>query len=186
MKNIHWLLYLVHLVSTGFRPPLFHSHLDLLNQQFLKYSDILHQYFVWHQQPCNTQSHLNHLFTPFWCSVDDVYSLKCFELLPCDSLLDIFFGNVRANRFYEIIWPLNLHARKSLTLFFLSLQQISKIIETINTQMQSKGRELTEYRERYNIRLVGEGEGEAQGQSSASSRDSEGGGSKSGTGVLVS
>lgn len=51
--------------------------------------------------------------------------------------------------------------------------------------MQSKGRELTEYRERYNIRLVGEGESDAQGQS-ASSRDSEGGGSKSGAGVLVS
>lgn len=65
-------------------------------------------------------------------------------------------------------------------------EQISKIIESINTQMQSKGRELTEYRERYNIRLVGEGEGEAQGQSAASSTDSEGGGSKSGAGVLVS
>jgi len=52
--------------------------------------------------------------------------------------------------------------------------------------MQAKGRELTEYRERYNIRLVGEGEGETQGQSAASSRDSEGGGSKSGAGVLVS
>lgn len=52
--------------------------------------------------------------------------------------------------------------------------------------MQSKGRELTEYRERYNIRLVGEGEGEAQGQTSAPSRDSEGSASKSGTGVLVS
>lgn len=52
--------------------------------------------------------------------------------------------------------------------------------------MQSKGRELTEYRERYNIRLVGEGEGEAQGQTSATSRDSEGSGPKSGTGVLVS
>ncbi|KAM4536915.1 prefoldin subunit 2 [Odontesthes bonariensis] len=65
-------------------------------------------------------------------------------------------------------------------------EQISKIIETINTQMQAKGRELTEYRERYNIRLVGEGEGETQGQSAASSRDGEGGGSKSGAGVLVS
>lgn len=50
--------------------------------------------------------------------------------------------------------------------------------------MQSKGRELTEYRERYNIRLVGEGEGEAQGQTSPPS--SEGSASKSGTGVLVS
>lgn len=68
--------------------------------------------------------------------------------------------------------------------FFLCFLQISKLIETINTQMQSKGRELTEYRERYNIRLVGEGEGDAQGQTSAPS--SEGSASKSGTGVLVS
>lgn len=52
--------------------------------------------------------------------------------------------------------------------------------------MQSKGRELTEFRERYNIRLVGEGEGEAQSQSATSSRDSEGGASKSAAGVLVS
>lgn len=64
--------------------------------------------------------------------------------------------------------------------------QLGKYIETINTQMQAKGRELTEYRERYNIRLVGEGEAEAKGSSDDSSRDSEGGGSKSGTGVLVS
>uniref|UniRef100_A0A3P9IT50 Prefoldin subunit 2 n=1 Tax=Oryzias latipes TaxID=8090 RepID=A0A3P9IT50_ORYLA len=69
-------------------------------------------------------------------------------------------------------------------------EQISKATESINIQMQAKGRELTEYRERYNIRLVGEGEGEGegegQGQSGASSRDSERGGSKSGAGVLVS
>ncbi|KAG7497221.1 prefoldin subunit 2 [Solea senegalensis] len=65
-------------------------------------------------------------------------------------------------------------------------EQISKIVESLNTQMQTKGRELTEYRERYNIRLVGEGEGQGQGQSATSSRDSEGGGSKSGAGVLVS
>jgi|ERR1719391_706252 len=65
-------------------------------------------------------------------------------------------------------------------------EQISKIIESLNTQMQSKGRELTEYRERYNIKLVGEGDTEAQSQSAASSRDSEGGGSKGGAGVLVS
>jgi len=65
-------------------------------------------------------------------------------------------------------------------------EQISKIIESLNTQMQSKGRELTEYRERYNIRLMGEGDTEAQSQSAASSRESEGGGSKGGAGVLVS
>ncbi|XP_056156592.1 prefoldin subunit 2 [Lampris incognitus] len=64
-------------------------------------------------------------------------------------------------------------------------EQISKIIDTLNTQMQTKGRELTEYRERYNIRLVGEGD-EGQGQSTTSSSDTEGGGSKGGAGVLVS
>ncbi|KAF3837203.1 hypothetical protein F7725_004667 [Dissostichus mawsoni] len=63
---------------------------------------------------------------------------------------------------------------------------ISKLIESINKQMQTKGRDLTEYRERYNIRLVGEGEAEAQGQSAASSSDNKDGGSKSGAGVLVS
>ncbi|KAI4808229.1 hypothetical protein KUCAC02_000294 [Chaenocephalus aceratus] len=65
-------------------------------------------------------------------------------------------------------------------------EQISKLIESINKQMQTKGRDLTEYRERYNIRLVGEGEAEAQGQSAASSSDNKDGGSKSGAGVLVS
>ncbi|CAN9509314.1 unnamed protein product [Ophioblennius macclurei] len=68
-------------------------------------------------------------------------------------------------------------------------EQISKVVEALNTQMQAKGRELTEYRERYNIRLVGEGEGAAQSPAAAaaaSSRESEGGGSKSGAGVLVS
>uniref|UniRef100_A0A4W5Q9D9 Prefoldin subunit 2 n=1 Tax=Hucho hucho TaxID=62062 RepID=A0A4W5Q9D9_9TELE len=61
-------------------------------------------------------------------------------------------------------------------------EQISKIVESLNTQMQTKGRELTEYREKYNIRLVGEGE-EGQGKSAASSN---GAGSKGGAGVLVS
>ncbi|KAM9401223.1 prefoldin subunit 2-like isoform 1-T1 [Salvelinus alpinus] len=61
-------------------------------------------------------------------------------------------------------------------------EQISKIVESLNTQMQTKGRELTEYREKYNIRLVGEGE-EGQGKSAATSN---GGGSKGGAGVLVS
>ncbi|XP_071235266.1 prefoldin subunit 2 isoform X2 [Salvelinus alpinus] len=61
-------------------------------------------------------------------------------------------------------------------------EQISKIVESLNTQMQTKGRELTEYREKYNIRLVGEGE-EGQGKSAATSN---GGGSKGGAGILVS
>ncbi|KAM8747631.1 prefoldin subunit 2 [Pagrus major] len=92
-------------------------------------------------------------------------SRKCFRLV----------GGVLVERTVKEVLPA-LESHK---------EQISKIIETINTQMQTKGRELTEYRERYNIRLVGEGESDAQGQS-ASSRDSEGGGSKSGAGVLVS
>ncbi|NXT30354.1 PFD2 protein, partial [Syrrhaptes paradoxus] len=35
-------------------------------------------------------------------------------------------------------------------------EQISKIIETLNQQLQAKGRELNEFREKHNIRLVGE------------------------------
>ncbi len=44
---------------------------------------------VWHQEPWHVQSCLNHLSSPFWCSVwtsadcfDDIYMLKCIELLP--------------------------------------------------------------------------------------------------------
>uniref|UniRef100_A0A3Q3GT66 Prefoldin subunit 2 n=1 Tax=Labrus bergylta TaxID=56723 RepID=A0A3Q3GT66_9LABR len=92
-------------------------------------------------------------------------SRKCFRLV----------GGVLVERTVKEVLPA-LESNK---------EQITKIVESINTQMQSKGRELTEYRERYNIRLVGEGEAEAQDQSAAS-RDSEGGGSKSGAGVLVS
>ncbi|XP_061565734.1 prefoldin subunit 2 [Cololabis saira] len=68
----------------------------------------------------------------------------------------------------------------------INKESISELVESINSQMQTKGRELTEYRERYNIRLVGEGEGEAQGPSATASRENEGSGSKSATGVLVS
>ncbi|XP_059361897.1 prefoldin subunit 2-like [Carassius carassius] len=64
-------------------------------------------------------------------------------------------------------------------------EQITKIVDSLNSQMQAKGRELTEYRERYNIRLVGEDD--KQGKADASqAKDSEGGGSKGGAGVLVS
>lgn len=63
--------------------------------------------------------------------------------------------------------------------------QIGKLLEVLNQQMQSKGRELTEYRERYNIRLVGEDE---KGKQAAGSNKEagDGGGSKGSTGVLVS
>ncbi|MBN3304670.1 PFD2 protein, partial [Amia calva] len=63
-------------------------------------------------------------------------------------------------------------------------EQISRIVESLNTQMQTKGRELNEYRERYNIRMVGEEEG--AGKAAASNPESEGGGAKGGAGVLVS
>ncbi|KAL0189716.1 hypothetical protein M9458_016815, partial [Cirrhinus mrigala] len=63
-------------------------------------------------------------------------------------------------------------------------EQISKIVETLNSQMQVKGRELTEYRERYNIRLVGEDD--KQGKADASQAKESEGGSKGGAGVLVS
>ncbi|XP_012728660.1 prefoldin subunit 2 [Fundulus heteroclitus] len=93
-------------------------------------------------------------------------SRKCFRLI----------GGVLVERTVKEVLPA-LESNKT---------GISEIVESINTQMQAKGRELTEYRERYNIRLVGEGEGEAQGQPAASSSNSEGGASKSGAGVLVS
>uniref|UniRef100_A0A1A8FK77 Prefoldin subunit 2 n=1 Tax=Nothobranchius korthausae TaxID=1143690 RepID=A0A1A8FK77_9TELE len=93
-------------------------------------------------------------------------SRKCFRLV----------GGVLVERTVKEVLPALENNKES----------ISKLVETINTQMQAKGQELTEYRERYNIRLVGEGEGEAQGQSAANSQDNEGGGSKSGAGVLVS
>ncbi|XP_061664457.1 prefoldin subunit 2 [Syngnathoides biaculeatus] len=89
-------------------------------------------------------------------------SRKCFRLV----------GGVLVERTVKEVLPA-LQTHK---------EQISKIIESITTKMQEKGRELTEYRERYNIRLVGEGD--AQDQSA--SKDSEGGGSKSAAGVLVS
>lgn len=64
-------------------------------------------------------------------------------------------------------------------------EQISKLVVSLNTQMQTKGRELTEYRERYNIRLVGEDDKQGKGNA-AQAKESEEGGSKSGAGVLVS
>ncbi|XP_048381416.1 prefoldin subunit 2 [Stegostoma tigrinum] len=57
-------------------------------------------------------------------------------------------------------------------------QQLVKLIENLNAQMQSKGRELNEYREKYNIRLMNEDEKAA--------RDGESRGRTGGTGVLVS
>ncbi|OCT66673.1 prefoldin subunit 2 [Xenopus laevis] len=37
-------------------------------------------------------------------------------------------------------------------------EQIDKILESLNTQLQTKGRELNEFREKHNIRIMGEDE----------------------------
>lgn len=58
--------------------------------------------------------------------------------------------------------------------------QIQKIIETLTQQLQAKGKELNEFREKHNIRLVGEDE-------KPSKESPEGAGAKaSSAGVLVS
>ncbi|XP_043945899.1 prefoldin subunit 2 [Protopterus annectens] len=59
--------------------------------------------------------------------------------------------------------------------------QIGKIMETLNQQMQAKGRELVDYREKYNIRLVGEEE-----QKQLGPKENESGGKTGTAGVLVS
>ncbi|KAG5853258.1 prefoldin subunit 2 [Anguilla rostrata] len=93
-------------------------------------------------------------------------SRKCFRLV----------GGVLVERTVKEVLPA-LESNK---------EQISRIVESLSTQMQTKGRELTEYRERYNIRLVGEEDGPSKA-GAASNRESEGGGgSKGGAGVLVS
>ncbi|KAB0385144.1 hypothetical protein FD755_000100 [Muntiacus reevesi] len=60
-------------------------------------------------------------------------------------------------------------------------EQIQKIIETLTQQLQAKGKELNEFREKHNIRLMGEDE------KPAAKENSEGAGAKaSSAGVLVS
>lgn len=60
-------------------------------------------------------------------------------------------------------------------------EQIQKIIETLSQQLQAKGKELNEFREKHNIRLMGEDE------KPAAKENSEGAGAKaSSAGVLVS
>ncbi|KAM5295201.1 prefoldin subunit 2 isoform 1-T1 [Glossophaga mutica] len=61
-------------------------------------------------------------------------------------------------------------------------EQIQKIIETLTQQLQAKGKELNEFREKHNIRLMGEEEKPAQ-----ENADGAGAGAKAGSaGVLVS
>ncbi|XP_074837104.1 prefoldin subunit 2 [Carettochelys insculpta] len=61
-------------------------------------------------------------------------------------------------------------------------EQISKIIETLTQQLQTKGQELNEFREKHNIRLMGEDD-----HKQPSKESSDGAGAKtSSAGVLVS
>uniref|UniRef100_A0A8C5PLQ1 Prefoldin subunit 2 n=1 Tax=Leptobrachium leishanense TaxID=445787 RepID=A0A8C5PLQ1_9ANUR len=61
-------------------------------------------------------------------------------------------------------------------------EQINKIIETLNTQLQAKGKELNEFREKHNIRIMGEDESKQPPKDSG-----DGSGAKpSSAGVLVS
>lgn len=60
--------------------------------------------------------------------------------------------------------------------------QINKIIDSLSHQLQTKGRELNEFREKHNIRLMGE-----EDQKTTSKESTEGSGGKaSSAGVLVS
>ncbi|XP_051003825.1 prefoldin subunit 2 isoform X1 [Acomys russatus] len=60
-------------------------------------------------------------------------------------------------------------------------EQIQKLIEALSQQLQAKGKELNEFREKHNIRLMGEDE------KPAAKENSEGAGAKSSSaGVLVS
>ncbi|XP_063059785.1 prefoldin subunit 2-like [Engraulis encrasicolus] len=61
---------------------------------------------------------------------------KCYRLI----------GGVLVERSVQDILPSLLCNR----------EQLTKIVESLNTQMQAKGKELNNYRERYSIRIAGE------------------------------
>ncbi|XP_072839911.2 prefoldin subunit 2 isoform X1 [Pogona vitticeps] len=61
-------------------------------------------------------------------------------------------------------------------------EQINKIIETLSQQLQTKGRELNEFREKHNIRLMGEDDQKAPAKENAEAA----GAKASSAGVLVS
>uniref|UniRef100_A0A8C3UNN7 Prefoldin subunit 2 n=1 Tax=Catharus ustulatus TaxID=91951 RepID=A0A8C3UNN7_CATUS len=54
-------------------------------------------------------------------------------------------------------------------------EQISKLLEALAQQLQAKGRELSEFRERHNIRLLGEEEPRAPREGSEGSKGGPGG-----------
>lgn len=62
--------------------------------------------------------------------------------------------------------------------------QLNKIIETLNVQLQTKGRELNEFREKHNIRVMGEDEQKQPAKEE--SGDGSAGSKATSAGVLVS
>uniref|UniRef100_A0A6I8SYL3 Prefoldin subunit 2 n=1 Tax=Xenopus tropicalis TaxID=8364 RepID=A0A6I8SYL3_XENTR len=61
-------------------------------------------------------------------------------------------------------------------------EQINKILESLSTQLQTKGRELNEFREKHNIRIMGEDEAKQPPKEGGDSDGSK----PSSAGVLVS
>ncbi|KAG8430499.1 hypothetical protein GDO86_020490, partial [Hymenochirus boettgeri] len=61
-------------------------------------------------------------------------------------------------------------------------EQIQKVLGSLNTQLQAKGRELNEFREKHNIRIMGEDETKQQSKDN----DDASGSKSSSAGVLVS
>ncbi|NWZ88602.1 PFD2 protein, partial [Poecile atricapillus] len=92
-----------------------------------------------------------------------------------------------ASKAAELELELNEHRSPSCSRLFSHFShflgfspQISKLIEALAQQLQAKGRELSEFRERHNIRLVGEDDPKAAARDGPE-------GSKGGPGgVLVS
>ncbi|KAI8488731.1 PREDICTED: prefoldin subunit 2-like [Branchiostoma belcheri] len=86
---------------------------------------------------------------------------KCFRMV----------GGVLVERTVKEVLPALEH----------NMEQLSKLIESLNAQVVAKGEELTKYREKYNIKIKGEDETPKGTESSG------GGKEKSGTqGILVS
>ncbi|CAH1263035.1 PFDN2 [Branchiostoma lanceolatum] len=110
---------------------------------------------------------------------------KCSELemelnehrLVVDTLKDVdgdrkcfrMVGGVLVERTVKEVLPALEH----------NMEQLSKLIESLNAQVVAKGEELTKYREKYNIKIKGEDD--------TKGTDSGGGKEKPGTqGILVS
>jgi len=59
-----------------------------------------------------------------------------------------------------------------ITVIFVVTFQISKIVESLTKQLESKGTELNEYREKHNIRIRGEEESKESSSQDKSNKSS--------------